>query len=73
MLRALGIAAREARETAGVHQAAIAGQIGRHQSAIARFENAESWPRDPDKLIQAYSDCCGVTQREIWERALDLL
>lgn len=73
MLKELGIAAREARENAGIHQAAIAGEIGRHQSAVTRFENAESWPRDPDRVVAAYANCCKVTEREIWERALELL
>jgi len=64
--------AREIRETAGVNVQTVAGHLNVDQRTITRFEKAENWPDDPDRLVAAYAAACGLQDpRRIYELALE--
>lgn len=71
MLRLLAEAARGARLAARVKQIEIAVAAGVSHSTISRFERGESWPLNPDRIIAAYAEECGVTERAIWRAAIN--
>jgi hypothetical protein len=69
----LAEAAKDLREQAGVRPETVASimDVGIHR--IDRFEKAENWPRDPDRLLAAYATATGLEDpREIYQRALNL-
>jgi hypothetical protein len=69
----LAEAAKRLREEAGVRPETVASimDVGIHR--IDRFEKAENWPRDPDRLMAAYATATGLQDpREIYQRALEL-
>lgn len=42
-------------------------------SSVYRFEQGKGWPRDPDRMVNAYAKELGIADsREIWRLALDL-
>lgn len=60
-----------ARKVAGVNQETIARLAGVRRSAISRFENESPWPEDPDRMVKAYAEACGLDDsRELWKRGL---
>lgn len=61
----------DAREDAQKRQVHVAAAADMDQSAITRFEHGQSWPRNPDRLVQAYADCVGVDAHVLWRRAID--
>lgn len=71
----IGLAARKAREEAGVVRSQIAGPLGIDQSTVTRFETTTSWPDKTgiDELLTVYAELSGVEDpRDIWERALKM-
>lgn len=73
MLYWLATAAKQLREQHGRKQVHIAASRSTDQSSIYRFENADTWTRDPDLLIAAYADDLDIEDpREIWELALKM-
>lgn len=71
MLEHIGPAARDARERAGLKQIDIATAARVSHVAVSRFERAESWPRHPDALVEAYAAELGVEPIELWQAALE--
>ena len=71
MLHHLGSTARRARLNAGLRQIDIATTAGVAHTSISRFELADSWPMDPDRIIAAYAEEAGIDPRTIWREALD--
>lgn len=69
MLQALARVAREARLAAGLRQLDIATAAGVSHEMISRLERAQSWPKDPDKIVAAYEQECGLSGGELWKRA----
>lgn len=61
----------DAREDVGKRPVHIAAAADMDQSAITRFEHGQTWPRNPDRLVQAYADCCAIDVRVLWRRAID--
>jgi hypothetical protein len=72
MLYWLAQAAKQAREAAERKQVHVAASADRDQSSIYRFEQARTWPRDPDAIIGAYADDLDVDPVEIWATAVEL-
>jgi hypothetical protein len=69
----LAEAAKQLREHAGVRPETVASimDVGIHR--IDRFEKAENWPRDAERLLAAYAQVVGLDDaRDIYQRALDL-
>jgi hypothetical protein len=69
----LAEAAKQLREHAGVRPETVASimDVGIHR--IDRFEKAENWPRDAERLLAAYAQAVGIPDaRDIYQRALDL-
>jgi len=74
MLKRLGIAAKEARQTAGISTARIAAEADVADFTIRRFEGGHSWPKGgPDYIVGVYAEQAGVRPVDIWRRAVDLL
>jgi hypothetical protein len=72
MLYWLSLAAKQMREEADRLQVHVAASLSKNQSTIARFEDAQGWPRNVDLTVAAYADDLGVHPRELWARALEL-
>lgn len=69
----LGLAAREARDQAGLIRSEIAGPARVSDSAIRGFETGRSAPRELDAVVNAYVELAGLRDwRELYERALML-
>ena len=69
----LAEAAKQLREHAGVRPETVASimDVGIHR--IDRFEKAENWPRDAERLLAAYAQAVNLEDaRDIYQRALDL-
>lgn len=73
MLRPLAEAAKGARLAAGRKQIEIAVAAGVSHSVISRFERAKGWPLNPDRIVEAYAEECGVEPLAIWRDAVDRL
>lgn len=69
MLAQLASVALDARRAAGRTQLDIATTAGVSHTTISRFERAQSWPLDPDRIVEAYADECGVDAAELWRAA----
>jgi hypothetical protein len=51
----------------------VADLIGVGSPTVKRFEKAQNWPADPDRVMAAYAEVGGLEDpREIYQRALDL-
>jgi len=70
MLDQLGRVAREARLGAGRTQIAVATAAGVSHAVISRLENGRRWPQDPDQIVAAYENECGLETDELWRRAI---
>jgi transcriptional regulator with XRE-family HTH domain len=68
MLIALATACRGHRRKHEVTQAAVAERAGISRQAIVEFESARAWPRNPDRIVGAYSDA----PFELWREAIKL-
>jgi hypothetical protein len=68
----LAKAAKALREEKGRLQVHIGASASRDQSTIWRFEAGTTWPRDPDRIVEAYADDLHVSQAAIWQRAVEL-
>jgi hypothetical protein len=80
LLPHLAQVAREARLAAAVTYAHVAvhvrksdGTTGVSESTLSRFERARHWPENPDALLHAYAVALGVSERELWARALEAM
>jgi predicted transcriptional regulator len=73
MLDALAAVAREAREAADLTQLDIATAAEVSHATISRLERVESWPIDPDRIIDAYESECGLASGALWKRACERL
>lgn len=74
MLKQIGIAAREARQDAGISTARIAAEADVSDSSIRRFEAGRTWPKGgPDATIAVYAEQIGMRPIELWRRAVELL
>lgn len=70
MLEPLAAVARGVRRDAGRTQLDVATRAGVSHAAISRFERAENWPQDVDRIVAAYATECDVDEIEIWRRAI---
>jgi DNA-binding XRE family transcriptional regulator len=73
MIQCLGEVAREARVEAKCPRLRLANALGVDPSTIIRFEQGKRWPRDPESVVTAYAECCGVDQLDLWRRAVACL
>lgn len=69
MLVALAAVARDARVAADLTQLDIATTAGVSHATISRFERAEGWPLEVDRVISAYEKELGLPTGELWKRA----
>ena len=72
LLPHLAAACREARDEAGVGAAKVAGEVPYAAStSISRtFENAQSWPGNPDAVVEAYARVTGTPALSLWREAI---
>jgi transcriptional regulator with XRE-family HTH domain len=56
----------------GVRQIDIATIAGVTHSAVSRFENGQSWPRNPDAMIAAYAVETSTWPIDLWTKAIAL-
>lgn len=72
LLPHLAAVCREAREEAGVGPALVAGEANYSAStSISRtFENAVAWPKDPDKVVNAYARTTRASVFDLWDEAV---
>lgn len=66
----IGAAARIFRESAGLTQSKVAGEMGVSPSTLWRFERGENTPRDPEVFVARYARAVGVEPAGIWRAAL---
>ena len=72
MLHWLLIAARELREAQDRKPPDVGFWLG-DASGVYRFEQGKGWPRDPDRMVNAYAKECNIEDaRELWALALEL-
>ena len=71
MLPYLAQVARSARRGAELRQIDIASRAGLSHASVSRFETGQGWPKDPDRLIEAYAREADVDVRELWRAALE--
>lgn len=67
----LGAVARNARIEAGLTLMDIATRAGVSQGTIYYFETRGSWSPKTDKIVAAYAQELGVTERDLWQAALE--
>lgn len=72
MLPFLATAARRAREQAGRLQVHIAAEAHVTETTIARFEARRGWPRDPDRIVNAYARDLDLNAADLWREAVEL-
>lgn len=64
-------AARDARLQAGANTETVAGLLGVKGRTVERFEVADHWPNDPDRLAVAYARVAALDDpRDIYRLAL---
>lgn len=64
--------AKRLRELQGKNAADVGFWAG-DPSTVYRFESGKGWPRDPDRMVNAYAKECGLEDaREIWRLAFDM-
>ena len=69
----LAQACRLVREDAKLSQTRVAGEVGVRETSVYRFEIGSSWPRDPERYVNAYAKLAGLEDpRTVWMRALEL-
>lgn len=69
----LAAAAVELREAAGEDPETIAYMLRVRAETIRRFERAEHWPRDTERLVAAYATVGGLSDaRQVYQRAIAL-
>lgn len=69
----LAEACRGVRELAKVSQKDVAPHAGLARSGIARFEEGQTWPRDPARTVAAYASATGYPDsRRLWRIAIGL-
>src|SRR5687768_1109257 len=67
----IAVVCRAAREAAGESQSSVARMVGVQPSMIHRFENAWTWPRNPEQIVAAYALVAGIEDsRDLWEKAI---
>jgi hypothetical protein len=72
LLLHLAEVARDARQSSGCSQAEIAVLAGlRSVSTVHRFEQAQNWPRNPDRVVRAYAEVSGTTPALLWRKAVE--
>jgi len=70
MLYWLAQTCREARLAAGRKQVHIGASADVDQSTVNRFENAVAWPRNADRLVEAYAADLELEPIDLWQAAL---
>jgi transcriptional regulator with XRE-family HTH domain len=72
MLPYLAIAAREARTARDrtVTHIAAAADVG--EVTIRRFERGQTWPRELDRILDAYAAEIGLGRFDLWDDAYRL-
>lgn len=68
MAARLGTVCRDAREDLDVRAIDVALTAGVSEATISRFEHGR-WPRDPDRIVDAYAEECHLDALELWRRA----
>jgi hypothetical protein len=69
----LATAAVEAREAAGEDPETIAYVLRVRAETVRRFEKAEHWPREPERMMAAYAAVARITDpRDLYDRAMSL-
>lgn len=66
----LGVTCREARTEVGLSLADVAGVAGVSVATVHRFEGGCGWPRETDRIVEAYERLCGLEPLELWRRAV---
>jgi transcriptional regulator with XRE-family HTH domain len=69
MLQQLARVAKEARLASGLRQLDIATAAGVTHETISRLERGDGWPLEPERIISAYEEECGLSEGELWKRA----
>jgi hypothetical protein len=68
----LAKAATQVREGAHATPEHVGAAARLRSETVTRFEKAENWPRDLDRLMAAYADVAGIDDaRKIFDLALD--
>jgi transcriptional regulator with XRE-family HTH domain len=67
----VGAVCRELREQAGLTLLDLAVLDGSSPTQVQRFERGEAGARKVERLVGVYAWEFGVSEREIWQRALD--
>lgn len=62
--------ARETRLKAGLRQEDVGAARGRKQDIVSKFEQGNTWPRNPEVVIDAYARATGRPAQEIWSEAI---
>lgn len=70
MLFWLSRALSTAREAADRKQVHVAASASVDQSSVARLEKGISWPRDPERFVNAYADDLDIDSIDLWEEAV---
>lgn len=73
MIGCLAAAARTMREQAGRRQVDLTAISGIDASRFSEFEQGAAWPRDADRIVQAYADMLGIDAAEVWFAAYELM
>lgn len=69
----LGLAARKAREDAGVSMVEIAALLGMNTTkGVERFERAENWPLSLEWTLAAYGRALGIDGRDLIDAGMAL-
>jgi transcriptional regulator with XRE-family HTH domain len=76
VVQQLGTLLRELRDEQKINRVAIGARLhtkrrGKSESALGKFERAESTPRNLDAVVEAYSEELEVPIVEIWRLALE--
>jgi transcriptional regulator with XRE-family HTH domain len=66
MLRHLGPSLRRARRAERVAAREVAVRANVDVATVYRFERGEAWPRDPDRLVDAYAAILRVRPVALW-------
>jgi len=71
LLAALADVCRERRQEAGLRVIDIAAAGHLDPATIYQFERARRWPRDPQRMVEAYAAELGIKPGAIWREALE--
>lgn len=72
MLYWLAKACTAAREAAGRKQVHVGASADMDQSSVWRFEAGKAWPKNIDKLVNAYADDLDIEPFQLWQAATEM-